>query len=91
MDTETEAIDGTTVEEKTAPPPGKTAPARTTRPSVFLTVHDVAAMLKCATRTVYRLADTGRMPPPCRLGKLVRWKTEAINSWIEQGCPSCRR
>jgi len=77
MDTETRAKD--------------TSSADTAQPTVLLTVREIAARLKCSTRMVYRLADAGRMPPPCRLGKLVRWKTEAIDAWIEQGCPNCRK
>ena len=53
--------------EQTSPPPE--APLTE---GVMLTADDVAAMLACSTRTVYRLADSGRMPPPCRLGRLAR-------------------
>ncbi|MBN1341747.1 MAG: helix-turn-helix domain-containing protein [Phycisphaerae bacterium] len=53
----------------------------------MLTVHDVAGMLNCSTRTVYRLIDSGRMPRPVRLGALVRWPRVAIESWIALGCP----
>ena len=56
--------------------------------SVMLTVHDVARMLNCSTRTVYRLTDTGRMPQPVRLGGLVRWPRHVIELWISEGCPS---
>lgn len=53
----------------------------------MLTVHDVARMLNCSARTVYRLADSGRMPRPVKLGALVRWPREVIERWIAQGCP----
>jgi excisionase family DNA binding protein len=53
----------------------------------LLDVRAVAAQIGCSTRTVYRLADTGRMPPPVRVGRLVRWSTESIDSWIANGCP----
>jgi excisionase family DNA binding protein len=56
---------------------------------LMLTVDGVAALLACSPRTVYRLADTGRMPPPVRLGALVRWPREAIDAWVAAGCPSC--
>lgn len=55
----------------------------------MLTVQDVAAIIKCSARTVYRLADSGRMPPPSRLGALARWNAAVIATWIAQGCPSC--
>ena len=60
--------------------------AEARRPGM-LTVHDVARMLNCSVRTVYRLVDTGRMPRPVKLGGMVRWPREAVESWIGQGCP----
>jgi excisionase family DNA binding protein len=56
----------------------------------MLTVHDVARMLNCSTRTVYRLVDSGRMPKPVKLNALVRWPREAVEGWIRQGCPQAQ-
>ncbi len=53
----------------------------------MLTVHDVARMLNCSVGTICRLADSGRMPRPVKLGGMVRWPREAVESWIGQGCP----
>ena len=55
--------------------------------TTMLTVHDVARMLCCSARTVYRLADSGRVPRPVKLGALSRWPRETIERWIAQGCP----
>ena len=57
----------------------------------MLTVHDVAGMLHCSARSVYRLADSGHMPRPVKLGALVRWPRERIENWIAQGCPRADR
>ena len=57
----------------------------------LLDVRAVAELLGCSTRTVYRLADAGRMPSPVKLGALCRWSAAAIGEWIDQGCPSCRK
>jgi len=57
----------------------------------MLTVRDVARMLNCSARTVYRLTDAGTMPKPVRLGALVRWPRETIETWIRQGCPNQRK
>lgn len=57
----------------------------------MLTVHDVARMLNCSARTVYRLADSGRMPRSVKLGALVRWPREVVEQWIAEGCPSMRK
>ena len=56
----------------------------------LLDVRAVAAALGCSTRNVYRLADAGKMPPPIKLGTLVRWRAAEIEIWIADGCPPCR-
>jgi predicted DNA-binding transcriptional regulator AlpA len=53
-------------------------------------VNAVAAKCDCSTRTVYRLSDAGRMPPPIKLGSLVRWDLDEIDEWIAAGCPAVR-
>ena len=53
----------------------------------MLTVHEIARMLNCSARTVYRLTDSGRMPRPVKLGAMVRWPREVIESWVAMGCP----
>ena len=59
--------------------------------SAMLDVQAVADLLDCSSRHVYRMADMGRMPRPVKLGALVRWPRAAIDDWIGQGCPSCRK
>ncbi len=57
----------------------------------LLDVKGVAALLGgCSTRHVYRLSDGGKMPPPVRLGGLVRWRRDEIQDWIANGCPTVR-
>ena len=64
---------------------------KTTRePSLLIDVQDVAAMLQCSPRHVYRLCDAGRMPKPHRIGALCRWDRAAIVEWVTRGCPTCR-
>ena len=53
----------------------------------LLDVGAVAELLDCSTRHVFRLSESGRMPPPCRLGTLVRWPRDQLQSWVEAGCP----
>jgi len=57
----------------------------------LLGVNQVAKLLNCSARHVYRLADAGKMPRPIKLGALVRWSRSAIDEWISAGCPPCRR
>ena len=56
--------------------------------SPLLDVQEVARMLGCSTRHVCRLADTGRMPSPLRLGALVRWSRQSLVERIATGCPA---
>ena len=53
----------------------------------MLTVDGVAKMLACSPRSIYRLADAGRIPPPVRIGGLVRWPRAVLEQWIAEGCP----
>jgi len=64
--------------------------ARDATPVAMLDVTQVAALLGCSPRHVYRLSDAGRMPRPVRLGSLVRWSKTSLDQWIAQGCPNCR-
>ncbi len=60
-------------------------------PSLLVNVNDVAGMLQCSPRHIWRLADAGKMPRPYKIGALCRWDRTAIESWITDGCPSCRK
>lgn len=59
-------------------------------PATLFDVEQVATILNCSTRHVYRMADSGAMPCPRRLGALVRWSRLEIEAWVKAGCPSCR-
>jgi len=56
----------------------------------LLTVEAVAAMLAVSSRHIYRLADSGKMPRPVKLGGSNRWDREVIENWIRDGCPPVR-
>lgn len=58
--------------------------------SALLDVEQVASLLRCSTRHVYRLADVGRMPRSIKLGSLVRWRRGEVLDWIAAGCPKVR-
>ena len=65
---------------------GKAAPCEC---AAMLTVGDVAKLLRCSIRSVYRMADEERMPRPVKLGALVRWPRAVVEDWIAEGCPPC--
>jgi len=56
--------------------------------AALMTIDEVARLLNCSTRTVYRLNDAGRVPRPVRLGSLLRWNRRVIEQWIADGCPA---
>jgi len=68
----------------------ETPPVETGKPPVFLTADEVAAVLKCSARAVYRMVDSGRIPPPYRFGKMLRWNAAAFEAWVASGCPAPR-
>jgi predicted DNA-binding transcriptional regulator AlpA len=54
--------------------------------AILIDVQGVAQLCLCSTDHIRRLADSKRMPPPIKLGNLVRWKRSAIVEWIDGGC-----
>ena len=65
--------------------------------AALLTVRQVAELLGCSVRHIYRLADRGAMPRPVKLGDvLVRWNRRTgdpatgIEDWIADGCRPVR-
>ena len=59
--------------------------------SDLVTIRTVAAMLgECSIRHVRRLADSGRMPAPVKLGALIRFRRVEIEQWIANGCRPIR-
>jgi len=74
----------------TAPTADGISGADRARPEL-LDVKAVGKLLTCSQRTVYRLADAGKMPRPVRLGSLVRWDRETLLAWIRDGCKPVRR
>jgi len=53
--------------------------------------NEIAALLQCSTRHIWRLRDSGAMPKPIRVGRLIRWPIGSIQSWIADGCPASRK
>lgn len=47
----------------------------------------VATMLSISVRSLWRLLSAGRLVPPVRLGRSVRWHVAEVRRWIDAGCP----
>ncbi len=63
-------------------------PADNSAPPALLDARATAALIGVSSRSVYRLADAGKMPRPVRLGRLVRWRRADLDDWIGRGCPA---
>ncbi len=66
--------------------PAAISPPAESPAAALLDVRAVAALLDCSPRHVYRLADAGQIPPPVRLGSLVRWRRQDLDAWLAGGC-----
>lgn len=55
---------------------------------VLADLRGVAARLVVSERTVERMVEAGKMPPPMKLGRLRRWRLADVESWIASGCPA---
>jgi excisionase family DNA binding protein len=52
---------------------------------LVLSVNDVAKLLACSSRHIYRLCDGGLMPRPLKLGGLNRWLRSEVDTWLKSG------
>ena len=59
--------------------------------AALISIQDVATLLDCSTRHIYRLVDTRRIPQPVKLGAMLRWVKADFERWIASGCPDCRK
>ena len=55
--------------------------------ATFLTIRDVANLIKCSDRHITTLRKTRKIPQPVKLGASVRWPRRLIEDWIDAGCP----
>lgn len=52
----------------------------------LLTRNDLAKILKCTTRTVANMEQSGRLPPSFSIGngdRARRWKKSVVLAWID--------
>lgn len=45
-------------------------------------LDEVRVMLGLSRRTVERFAQDGRLPPPVRVGKLLKWRRADLDAWV---------
>ena len=52
--------------------------------SPTLDVHEMASLVGCTERTVWRLEAKGLIPAARRVGKVVRWDRDEVEDWLEK-------
>jgi predicted DNA-binding transcriptional regulator AlpA len=60
----------------------------TITPKRLLTINDLAKILKCSRRTIFRLNVQQKTPPPLDINGLSMWPAKEIKRWVAIGCPS---
>lgn len=50
----------------------------------LLSIRELAERLGLCRRTVARLVDGGKLPRPIRVGGSLRWRPEAIETWLSE-------
>ncbi len=53
--------------------------------TLLLSANDAGKLLGCSGRTVVRLADSGKLPRPIKVGHLTRWRRAEIAAWVDGG------
>ena len=72
-----------------APPEQKTEGAAAGgRPLIGM--EHLAELIGVSTQTLRRMTQSGKLPEPIRLGRLIRWKPQVIDDWIAAGCPPAK-
>ena len=69
---------------------GPTTPDSTQAETLLLAAGDVAELLAVSRLTIFRWRAAGRLPPPLKIGRVVRWRRLEIETWLAAGCPTCR-
>ena len=47
----------------------------------YLSLPQVTARYSCSRAIVYRLIQTRKMPPPCKIGRMSRWALSDLEAW----------
>ena len=53
----------------------------------LMTAKEISERLRLSPRSIWRMRDAGQMPEPLKLGGSIRWRSDEIERWINQGCP----
>lgn len=54
---------------------------------MVLSAMRLSQRLGVSLRHIRRMDSAGKLPRPVRLGKVVLWKVDEINAWLNAGAP----
>ena len=57
----------------------------------YFDADDLGRRYKASSRSIFRWADAGLMPPGTKIGTLRRWSRRAIVEWEDGGCRPVRK
>jgi len=57
---------------------------------IVIDVQMVAALCSISKSMVYKMNEMRALPEPLMYGRSIRWSYQAIEEWIENGCPPRR-
>jgi excisionase family DNA binding protein len=63
-------------------------PDTLTAPMLY-TADDLAELLRCSTRSVWRLSYRNLIPGRIRVGRLLRFSKAAVDAWLVGGKGAC--
>lgn len=67
-------------------------PAAPATPSPLLVdAREVARLLDVSLASIWRWRSAGKLPAPIRIGATLRWRRDAIEAWVNEGCPESGR
>ncbi|MGB1256560.1 MAG: helix-turn-helix transcriptional regulator [Thiolinea sp.] len=51
----------------------------------YLSVSDLAKKLNFHRVQIYRLLKAGKLPEPIRIGSRLRWRSDVVERWLDDG------
>jgi excisionase family DNA binding protein len=55
-------------------------------PERLMKIDEVARYFSVNQRTIRRLWDRGEFPKPIRIGKMLRWREQALAEYVNDKC-----
>lgn len=67
---------------------GKQAPKEE---PLLIDSRQASKLLGVSPRKLWQMQNSGEMPAPAKIGRLVRWGYEELRAWVAAGCPKCSK